>query len=88
MKITLFCQDWGSLIGLRVAIENQERFNRIVLANGGLPTGEQRMSDAFLEWRQFSRESPKFEIGRLIQGATTTKLTREIRRADLNNRTA
>ena len=39
-KVTLFCQDWGSLIGLRVAIENQERFSRIVLSNGGLPTGE------------------------------------------------
>ena len=37
--ITLVCQDWGSLIGLRVATENPERFDRIVLANGGLPTG-------------------------------------------------
>lgn len=78
-RITLFCQDWGSLIGLRMAIENKERFRRIVLANGGLPTGEQRMTDAFLEWRKFSRESPKFDIARIIQGATTTKLTREVR---------
>ena len=50
-NITLFCQDWGSLIGLRVAIENQDRFSRIVLSNGGLPTGEQRMPDAFINWR-------------------------------------
>jgi haloalkane dehalogenase len=77
-RITLFCQNWGSLIGLRVAIENQERFNRIVLSNGGLPTGEQRMSDAFLEWRDFSRNSPNFNVGRIIQGATTTKLTEDI----------
>ena len=77
-RITLFCQDWGSLIGLRVAIENQERFSRIVLGNGGLPTGEQEMSPAFLTWRKFSRESPAFDIGRLIQGATTTKLSKEI----------
>ena len=33
-NLTLFCQDWGSLIGLRVAIENQDRFKRLVLANG------------------------------------------------------
>jgi len=78
-NITLFCQDWGSLIGLRVAIENNERFSRIVLANGGLPTGEERMTEAFLVWRKFSRESPKFDIARIIQGATTSKLTREIR---------
>ncbi len=47
-KMTLFCQDWGSLIGLRVALEQQDRFSRIVLSNGGLPTGEQGMTDAFL----------------------------------------
>ncbi|MFW9866415.1 MAG: haloalkane dehalogenase [Candidatus Thorarchaeota archaeon] len=77
-RITLFSQDWGSLIGLRIAIENQERFNRIVLSNGGLPTGEQGMSEAFLTWRKFSRESPTFDVGRLIQGATTTNLTKDI----------
>ncbi|MFX1279129.1 MAG: haloalkane dehalogenase [Promethearchaeota archaeon] len=80
-RITLFCQDWGSLIGLRVAIENQERFSRIVLSNGGLPTGEQEMTEAFLNWRKFSRESPVFDVGRLVQSATTTKLTKEIRKA-------
>ncbi|MFX1324545.1 MAG: haloalkane dehalogenase [Promethearchaeota archaeon] len=76
-NITLFCQDWGSLIGLRVVIENQERFQRIVLSNGGLPTGEQGMTEAFLTWRKFSRESPKFDVGRLIQGATIKQLTKE-----------
>src|SRR5262245_36416479 len=33
--ITLVCQDWGSLIGLRVAAEHPDRFARIVVANGG-----------------------------------------------------
>ena len=78
-KITLFCQDWGSLIGLRVAIENQDRFSRIVLSNGGLPTGEQNMSEAFLGWRKFSREATAFDVGQLIQGGTTTELSREVR---------
>ncbi len=77
-RITLFCQDWGSLIGLRVAIENQDRFSRIVLSNGGLPTGEQPMSEAFLNWRRFSRESPNFDIKFILQGATTTKLSDDI----------
>ncbi|GCE21713.1 haloalkane dehalogenase [Dictyobacter kobayashii] len=35
--ITLFCQDWGSLIGLRVAGDQPERFARIIVANGTLP---------------------------------------------------
>ena len=77
-NITLFCQDWGSLIGLRLAIENQDRFNRIVLSNGGLPTGEQRMSEAFTNWREFSRNSPSFDIKFILQGATTTKLSKEV----------
>ncbi len=79
-NITLFCQDWGSLIGLRVAIENQDRFKRIVLSNGGLPTGEQRMSNAFLKWREFSRSSPVFDIKAIIQGGTTTQLSDDILR--------
>jgi len=39
-RITLVCQDWGGLIGLRVVAEHQERFARCVAANTGLPTGE------------------------------------------------
>ncbi|MEH6910685.1 MAG: haloalkane dehalogenase [Oceanicoccus sp.] len=38
--ITLFCQDWGGLIGLRVAAENSDRFARIVVANTGLPDAQ------------------------------------------------
>lgn len=49
--ITLVCQDWGSLIGLRVAAENEARFARIVVANGGLPTGDHGRTDAFMRWR-------------------------------------
>jgi len=79
-NITLFCQDWGSLIGLRIAIENQERFSRIIVSNGGLPTGEQRMNESFIKWREFSRSSPKFDIKFIIQGGTLTKLSKDILR--------
>jgi len=64
--VTLFCQDWGSLIGLRMAAEAPERFDRIVLANGGLPTGAQPMPRAFALWRAFARWSPWFPIGRIV----------------------
>lgn len=53
-NITLVCQDWGSLIGLRVAAENPDRFARIVLANGALPLGETNTpgqpGPAFMAW--------------------------------------
>lgn len=37
--ITLFCQDWGGLIGLRLVTAFPEQFARVVVANTGLPTG-------------------------------------------------
>ena len=74
-EITLFCQDWGSLIGLRVAAENEQLFARIALGNGGMPTGDQEMPKAFLTWQKFARFSPWFPIGKLIQKATTTELS-------------
>jgi len=77
-NITLVCQDWGSLIGLRVAAENESRFARIVLANGGLPTGEQQLPRAFLMWQRFARWSPWFPIGRIVQSGTASELSAEI----------
>jgi haloalkane dehalogenase len=76
--ITLFCQDWGSLIGLRVAAENEHRFARIALGNGGLPTGDQDMPKAFKIWKAFALYSPWFPIGRIIQKATITDLPDEV----------
>jgi len=72
--ITLFCQDWGSLIGLRVAAENEERFARIALGNGGLPTGDRAMPRAFKVWQAFARFSPWFPLGKIVQSATVTRL--------------
>ena len=76
--ITLVCQDWGSLIGLRVAAENQQRFARIVLGNGGMPTGDQEMPKAFLIWRAFAQYSPWFPIGRIIQSGTISELSADV----------
>ena len=64
--ITLICQDWGSLIGLRVAMENQERFARIVVANGFLPTGDRDPGRAFKIWRAFATYSPVLPVGRIV----------------------
>ncbi len=80
-EITLFCQDWGSLIGLRVAIENPDRFSRIVLSNGGFPNGEQKSAKAFLEWREFSRTTAVFDLDFIMQGGTKRRLSRKERKA-------
>lgn len=77
-NITLFCQDWGSLIGLRVAAENEQRFARIAMGNGGLPTGDQEMPKAFKTWQTFAKLSPWFPIGKIIQKATISHLPDDV----------
>ena len=73
--ISLFCQDWGSLIGLRVAAENEHRFTRIALGNGALPTGDQAIPKAFKVWKTFALFSPWFPIGRILQMGTVEELS-------------
>jgi haloalkane dehalogenase len=77
-SITLVCQDWGGLIGLRLVADNPDRFARVVAANTGLPTGDRPVTEAFLKWRKFSQETPEFDIGFLLQGATQTELSEDI----------
>lgn len=73
--ITLVCQDWGGLIGLRLAAENPARFDRIVAANTMLPTGDHQPGDAFIKWQTFSQEVAEFPTGNIINQATTTELS-------------
>lgn len=77
-NITLVCQDWGGLIGLRLLAENPDRFVRAVAANTMLPTGDHDPGQAFLDWRKFSQEVPEFPVGGIISGATTTDLSPEV----------
>jgi haloalkane dehalogenase len=76
--INLLGQDWGGLIGLRLAAENESRFACIVAANTGLPTGDQPMSEAFFRWQRFSQTAPVFDIGRVVQNGCATNLPADI----------
>ncbi len=72
--ITLVCQDWGSLIGLRLAAALPERFERIVLSNGGLPTGDRPMGAAFQRWLDLSQTMPELPIGAIVRGGCVQPL--------------
>ncbi|MDA7787773.1 haloalkane dehalogenase [Sphingomonadaceae bacterium] len=72
-NVVLACQDWGSLIGLRMVADMPDKFSAVVLSNGGLPAG-QEPPPAFAKWRTFAKISPIFPIGGIIQKATTTEL--------------
>ncbi|MEO0938246.1 MAG: haloalkane dehalogenase [Pseudomonadota bacterium] len=73
--ITLVCQDWGGLIGLRLLAAMPERFARLVVANTALPTGDQPMGAAFEGWRAYSQSVEVFDAGRIVYGGTTSKIT-------------
>ena len=74
-RITLFCQDWGGLIGLRLVAMDPDRFSRVVTGNTFLPTGTSKPSAAFLRWRDFSQRTPELDIPFIIGSACTTTLT-------------
>ena len=56
--ITMFCHDWGGLLGLRLVARHGERFARVVAANTILPTGDQPPGGDFLSWREYSQTVP------------------------------
>ena len=71
-NITLVCQDWGGLLGLTIAANQGERFARLVVLNTFLPTGEEKVSEAFLQWRAFSQKvGTRMQVGRLIAQTIT-----------------
>jgi haloalkane dehalogenase len=77
-RITLVCQDWGGLIGLRLVAEASERFARVVAANTFLPTGDQKPPEAFFKWREFSQRAEVFPTGFILQGATVSELPADV----------
>ena len=76
--ITLVCQDWGGLLGLRLVAAQPDRFAAVVAANTFLPTGDGKASDAFMAWQKFSQEVPEMPIGRIVDGGCTTALPAEV----------
>ena len=72
--ITLFCQDWGGLIGLRLVAAFPDRFARLIVANTGLPVGT-GSSEGFDAWLAFSQNVPLFPTGAIVNGGTTRELS-------------
>ncbi len=78
-QVTLVCQDWGGLIGLRHVGEHPDRFARVVAANTMLPTGDHHPGKAFLAWRKFSQETPDFPVGAIVDGGCVSTLSPQVK---------
>jgi haloalkane dehalogenase len=78
--ITLFCQDWGGLIGLRLVAAFPDRFRAVVASNTGLPAG-QAVSEGFKRWLEFSQSVPEMPIGALLNMGSARELSEADMRA-------
>jgi haloalkane dehalogenase len=67
--VTVVVHDWGGPIGLRVAVEQSERVSRIVILDTGLFTGHQKMTDAWIAFRDFVERTDDLPVGFLVRGA-------------------
>lgn len=79
--MTLFGQDWGGLIGLRLVAANPDRFDRVMIGNTALPTGDHEPGEAFRAWRDYATTNPEFRIGGVVHRGTVSGLTEAERAA-------
>lgn len=79
--VTLFCQDWGGLIGLRLVGEHPERFARVCAANTGLPDGTRRLPEQWWNFRNFVVQTPDLPVGTMVAGAVSNPMPADIKAA-------
>lgn len=80
-NIVLFGQDWGSMIGLRAAMMDQDKYSGIIISNGGLPIGSEKKPFAFWIWNLFAKYSPWLPIGLIVNTGCKTKLSSSTRKS-------
>lgn len=71
-QITLVCQDWGGLLGLRLLAQMPERFGRLVAMNTGLPDGRPPNA-AFMTWRRVSQQAQALDLPAMMRRAVRAR---------------
>lgn len=66
-RVTLVVQDWGGLLGLTLPMEMPERFERLLVMNTALGTGDAPLSEGFLAWRAYVAKNPDLDCAKLMQ---------------------
>jgi haloalkane dehalogenase/tRNA(adenine34) deaminase len=65
----LVCQDWGGLLGLTLPLDLPGAFNRLIVMNTALGTGDVPLGNGFLAWRAFNNSNPDMDIAGLMRRA-------------------
>ncbi len=79
--VTLVCQDWGGLLGLRLVAEHPDRFDRVCAANTGLPDGTRKLPDAWWQFRDFVVRTEDLPIGFLVASGCADPMAPEVQAA-------
>ena len=68
-RIALVVQDWGGLLGLTLPMAMPERFERLLVMNTALGTGDVPLTEGFLAWRAYCARNPDMAVGKLLARA-------------------
>lgn len=71
--ITMVVQDWGGILGLRVATQMPDRFSRLVIMNTGLPTGDVPPTEGFMKWRDYAANTPDLRCGTIVRRSAVNR---------------
>jgi pimeloyl-ACP methyl ester carboxylesterase len=66
-SVTLVVQDWGGLLGLTLPMDMPERFERLIVMNTALGTGDVPLSEGFLAWRAWANKNPDMDVAKLMK---------------------
>lgn len=70
-NITLVCQDWGGLLGLTLPLDLPGRFDRLLVMNTALGTGDVPLGRGFLAWRAYAEAHPDLDVAALLKRSTS-----------------
>ena len=65
--VTLVVQDWGGLLGLTLPMDMPDRFDRLLVMNTTLGTGDVSLSEGFLAWRAWANKNPDMDVAKLMK---------------------
>jgi len=68
-RITIAVQDWGGLLGLTLPMEAPERYEKLLIMNTALGTGDRPLTDGFKAWREYVAKTPDLDCGKLLARA-------------------
>ena len=78
-RLTLVVHDWGGPIGFRLAVEQPERVERLVVLNTGIFVEEDRFPEAWFRFREFVRRvGTELRPGTLVKRSCATPIADDV----------